>query len=88
VLDEALVTLGTVLAPYVRDFGASAVVVGGAMALSLDLVGPAIGTGLGDTSVRPRPGTPGADAALIGAAEFVDVGGRRAVRRSPGRGHT
>ncbi|MGW5866631.1 ROK family protein [Streptomyces sp. NPDC055239] len=88
VLDEALAALGTVLAPYVRDFGASAVVVGGAMALSWDLVGPAVGVGLGDTPVRPRPGTLGADAALIGAAEYVDAGGRRAVRRPPGRGHT
>ncbi|MFE6157691.1 ROK family protein [Streptomyces sp. NPDC056486] len=88
VLDEALAALGTVIAPYVRDFGASAVVVGGAMALSWDLVGPAIGAGLGDTPVRPRPGTLGADAALIGAAVYVDADGRRAVRRSPGRGHT
>ncbi|GAA3107592.1 ROK family protein [Streptomyces rectiviolaceus] len=76
VLDEALAALGTVLAPCVRDFGASAVVVGGAMARSWDLVGPALRRGLGDTPVRPRPGTLGAHAALIGAAEFVGAAGR------------
>lgn len=76
VLDEALAALGTVLALCVRDFGASAVVVGGAMALSWDLVGPALRTGFGDTPVRPRPGTLGADAALIGTAEYVGAAGR------------
>ncbi|MEV0523881.1 ROK family protein [Streptomyces sp. NPDC050439] len=76
VLDEALAALGTVLAPCLRDFGASAVVVGGAMALSWDLVGPALRTGLGDTPVTPRPGTLGADAALIGTAEYVRAAGR------------
>ncbi|MGW6057798.1 ROK family protein [Streptomyces sp. NPDC055189] len=76
VLDEALAALGTVLAPYVRDFGASVVVVGGAMALSWDLVGPALSTGFGNTPVRPRQGTLGADAALIGAAEYAGVAGR------------
>ncbi|MGW7082833.1 ROK family protein [Streptomyces sp. NPDC054871] len=76
VLDEALAALGTVLAPCVRDFGASAVVVGGAMARSWDLVGPALRTGLGDTPVGPRPGTLGADAALIGTAEYVGAAGR------------
>ncbi|GAA1901208.1 ROK family protein [Streptomyces durmitorensis] len=76
VLAEALAALGAVIAPCVRDFDASALVVGGAMALSWDLVGPAIGTGLGDTPVRARPGTLGADAALIGAAEFVGAARR------------
>ncbi|MEU3737089.1 MULTISPECIES: ROK family protein [unclassified Streptomyces] len=76
VLDEALAALGTVLAPCVRDFGASVVVVGGAMALSWDVVGPALRTGFGDTPVRPRPGTLGADAALIGTAEYVRAAGR------------
>jgi glucokinase len=76
VLDEALAALGTVLAPRIRDFGASAVVVGGSMARSWDLVGPALRTGLGDTPVRPRAGRLGADAALVGAAEYVDAAGR------------
>lgn len=76
VLHEALAALGTVLAPCVRGFGASVVVVGGAIALSWDLVGPALRTGLGDTPVVPRPGTLGADAALIGAAEYVGAAGR------------
>ncbi|MEU6673497.1 ROK family protein [Streptomyces sp. NPDC046925] len=76
VLDEALAALGTVLAPCVRDFGASAVVVGGAVALSWDLVGPALSTGFGDTPVRPRRGTLGVDAALIGAAEYAGAAGR------------
>ncbi|MEV8314123.1 ROK family protein [Streptomyces sp. NPDC059900] len=76
VLDEALAALGTVLAPCVRDFGASAVVVGGAVALSWDLVGPALSTGFGDTPVRPRRGTLGADAALIGAAGYAGATGR------------
>ncbi|MGW5733594.1 MULTISPECIES: ROK family protein [Streptomyces] len=76
VLDEALAALGTVLAPCVRDFGASAVVVGGAVAASWDVVGPGLRTGFGDTPVRPRPGTLGADAALIGAAEYAGAAGR------------
>lgn len=76
VLGEALAALGAVIAPCVSDFGASAVVVGGAMALSWDLVGPALRAGLGDTPVRPRPGTLGADAALIGAAEYAGAAGR------------
>lgn len=76
VLAEALAALGAVIAPCVRDFGASAVVVGGAMALSWDLVCPALRAGLGDTPVRPRPGTLGADAALIGAAEYAGAAAR------------
>ncbi|MFF9896489.1 ROK family protein [Streptomyces longispororuber] len=72
VLHEAVRTLGALLAPYVREFGATALVVGGGMAASWDLVGPALRDGLGDTPVLPRPGALGGDAALVGAARYAD----------------
>ncbi|MEV7192426.1 ROK family protein [Streptomyces sp. NPDC093510] len=68
VLDEAFTTLGTVLAPRLRDFDASVLVVGGAMATSWDLLRPALRAGLGDTPVTLRPAGLGGNAALVGAA--------------------
>lgn len=68
VLDEAFTTLGTVLAPRLRDFDASVLVVGGAMAGSWDLLRPALRRGLGDTPVTLRPAGLGTEAALVGAA--------------------
>ncbi|MFI1676147.1 ROK family protein [Streptomyces sp. NPDC020607] len=68
VLDEAFTTLGAVLAPHLRDFEATVLVVGGAMATSWDLLRPALRAGLGDTPVTLRPAGLGEDAALVGAA--------------------
>ncbi|MFD9903693.1 ROK family protein [Streptomyces sp. NPDC059063] len=75
VVDEALTALGRVLAPLVGDFGATALVVGGGMAGSWDVVGPALRAGLGDTPVRLCAGALGADAGLVGAAVYA--GGER-----------
>ncbi|MFC7303515.1 ROK family protein [Streptomyces monticola] len=68
VLDEAFTGLGAVLAPFLAEFGASVLVVGGAMAHSWDLVRPALGSGLGTVRVELRRSALGADAALVGAA--------------------
>ncbi|MFK4069795.1 ROK family protein [Streptomyces sp. NPDC029674] len=68
VLDEAFTTLGTVLAPRLRAFDATVLVVGGAMAVSWDLLRPALRAGLGDTPVTLRPAGLGGNAALVGAA--------------------
>ncbi|MEV0112488.1 ROK family protein [Streptomyces sp. NPDC050844] len=76
VLDEALTALGAVLAPCLRDFRASALVVGGSMAQSWDLVRPSLRSGLGDTPVRVRRGLLGGDAALVGAAGYVSASRR------------
>ena len=46
VLDDAFTTLGVALGPRMVDFGATALVVGGSMARSWDLVAPALSTGL------------------------------------------
>ncbi|MET9543922.1 ROK family protein [Streptomyces sp. NPDC006627] len=71
VFDETFTTLGTVLAPCLRAFDATALVVGGAMAASWDLIRPALRAGLGDTPVTLRAGALGENAALIGAAAYV-----------------
>ncbi|MBW5424797.1 ROK family protein [Streptomyces sp. BG9H] len=71
VLDEAFTTLGAVLAPHLRDFDATALVVGGAMASSWDLIRPALRAGLGGTAVALRRAALGEDAALIGTAAYV-----------------
>ncbi|MEV6544570.1 ROK family protein [Streptomyces sp. NPDC051665] len=69
VLDDAFTTLGVALGPRMVDFGATALVVGGSMARSWDLVAPALSTGLaagGWTPDDPRawadPLSPGARA--------------------------
>ncbi|ATL25269.1 ROK family protein [Streptomyces formicae] len=71
VLDGAFTTLGAVLAPYARDFAATVLVVGGAMAASWDLVRPALRAGLGDTPVTLRAAGLGEHAALVGAAAYA-----------------
>lgn len=68
VFDDAFTTLGSALAPHLRAFGATVLVVGGAIATSWDLIRPALRAGLGDTPVTLRPAGLGADAALVGAA--------------------
>ncbi|MEV0438840.1 ROK family protein [Streptomyces spectabilis] len=79
VLHDCLRPLGVVLAPYVREFGASALIVGGGMAASWDLVGPALRDGLGDTPADLRAAAIGGDAALVGAA--LHAAGRDTVPR-------
>ncbi|MFJ4686922.1 ROK family protein [Streptomyces sp. NPDC088789] len=79
VLTRAFTALGAELGPRLHAFGASALVVGGSMARSWDLVAPALHTGL--TAWNRPPGPPGTrhtravepavldgHAALIGAA--------------------
>lgn len=74
VLHEALTVLGTALTPYVRDFEATALVVGGGLARSWDLVGPSLRGALGDTPVTLCAGALGADAGLVGAGVYAGTG--------------
>ncbi|WJV44337.1 ROK family protein [Streptomyces flavofungini] len=74
VLHEALTTLGSVLAPYVRDFGATALVVGGGLARSWDLVGPPLRCALANPRVAVRTGALGTEAALVGAGVYARTG--------------
>jgi glucokinase len=71
-LVRPLETLGEVLAPWLRDFGAELLIVGGGMSNSWDLVAPAIRKGLSSrthaTDVKVVPACSRNDAALIGAA--------------------
>ncbi|MDQ1041313.1 glucokinase [Streptomyces sp. V3I8] len=66
--------LGRALAPWVDRFGATAVVVGGSMAQSWDLVRPALARGLAQADrapVRVLQARQPASAPLIGAAHWV-----------------
>ncbi|KAA0929853.1 ROK family protein [Streptomyces apricus] len=66
--------LGRALAPWIDRFEATAVVVGGSMAQSWDLVHPAFVRGLAQTDtapVRVLPARQPASAPLIGAAHWV-----------------
>jgi glucokinase len=77
VLRTAFEQLGAVLRPWLQDFGAKVLVVGGSMTGSWDLIGPALLEGIraGDgtsfaalqVSVATRP----EEAALLGAAAFA-----------------
>ncbi|WP_330175981.1 ROK family protein [Streptomyces sp. NBC_01498] len=67
----AFETLGQALAPWIERFEATAVVIGGSMARSWDLIQPALSSGLllsGGTTARVLPAGQPADAPLIGAA--------------------
>ncbi|WP_043671243.1 ROK family protein [Streptomyces xylophagus] len=81
VLDDVFTGLGTALGPHLVDFGATALVVGGSMARSWDLVAPALSAGLAAGGWTPddpgadarrtramKPAGPAGDAALLGAA--------------------
>ncbi|MEV6108016.1 ROK family protein [Streptomyces sp. NPDC051940] len=68
VLADAFTALGEVLGPRIREFGATALVVGGSMTGSWDLVEPALRSGLGHTPVTVLPSGLGETAALVGAA--------------------
>ncbi|MFD8425425.1 ROK family protein [Streptomyces sp. NPDC059466] len=70
----AFVTLGQVLAPWIVRFEATAVVIGGSMAQSWDLIHPALSTGLartGGITARVLPAGQPAEAPLIGAANWA-----------------
>ena len=77
VLFGAFERLGAELRPWLENFGAEALVVGGAMARSWDLVGPALSAGLqGGRSGRlgglvVSPAAHLMDAALLGAAAYI-----------------
>ncbi|MGW3291726.1 ROK family protein [Streptomyces sp. NPDC001002] len=70
----AFEALGEALAPWVDRFEATAVVIGGSMAQSWDLIHPAFSAGLvraGATTVRVLPAGQPAEAPLIGAAHWA-----------------
>ncbi|MET7778335.1 ROK family protein [Streptomyces mirabilis] len=83
VLDDVFTGLGVALGPRLRDFGATALVVGGSMARSWDIVAPALSTGLvtggwtaGARRTRAmKPAGPAGDAALVGAARAAVLAG-------------
>lgn len=67
-------TLGQALAPWIDRFEATAVVIGGSMAQSWDLIHPALDAGLartGGTTARVLPARQPAHAPLIGAAHWA-----------------
>jgi glucokinase len=70
----AFETLGQALAPWIDRFEATAVVIGGSMAQSWDLIHPALTAGLvrtGGTTARVLPAGQPAQAPLIGAAHWA-----------------
>lgn len=83
---EPLLALGRALTPWLKRFGATALVVGGAMSGSWDLVEPAIRSGLEAYVVLSPSGRP-EDAALIGAAVYAVDNPERAAptEASPSR---
>lgn len=70
VLADVFTDLGAVLAPWVRDFGAEIVVVGGGVSRSWDLLAGALRSSLGE--VRLVAAEHREDAALLGAAHRLD----------------
>ncbi|MDV7215869.1 ROK family protein [Streptomyces prunicolor] len=84
VLDDAFTGLGVALAPRMVAFGATALVVGGSMARSWDLVAPALSTGLaagGWTPDEPlADADPPAPGALEGPAGDTSAVGARRTR--------
>lgn len=68
VFRSTYVSLGEVLRPWIVKFGAQAIVVGGSIAKSWDLVGPALSDGLALDGVQLRQSQLFDDAALVGAA--------------------
>ncbi|MFF7158445.1 ROK family protein [Streptomyces sp. NPDC008139] len=71
VLDDAFAVLGETLGPWLRRFGATALVVGGSMTGSWDLIGPALTAGLPGDLPPPLPAARPAEAGLIGAARYA-----------------
>jgi glucokinase len=60
--------LGRFVAPFIADFGATVLVVGGSISRSWDLIEPALRRGLGDSNVAVARSELLNDAPLIGAA--------------------
>ncbi|WP_329538070.1 ROK family protein (plasmid) [Streptomyces sp. NBC_01450] len=95
VLDDVFTALGVVLGPRLVDFGATALVVGGSIARSWDLVAPALSTGLvtgGWTpddphadADSPAPGAPKCSVgdALPGPGHSLAGGARRTRAMKP-----
>jgi glucokinase len=76
VFDEAMAVLGQVIAPWLASFSAEALVIGGAIARSWDLLEAGlrrglVRAGLDPDSIAIAPGTPDDDIAAIGAALAV-----------------
>ncbi|WP_419999218.1 ROK family protein [Streptomyces boninensis] len=85
ILHTTFHTLGATLAPHANAFGATALVIGGSMSRSWDLVASPLRAGLGHTPVSVQRSTLDAAAPLLGAAlaatRRVPSGGRRPARR-------
>lgn len=79
VIQEAMAVLGAVVRPWVRCFGATALVLGGSIAGSWELITTPLRETLGDLGSQPAllPAELGDDAALIGAAAHADRHDRR-----------
>jgi glucokinase len=78
---EVMAGLGEFLAPWLRRFGASGLVVGGSIARAWDLIGPALRPALAGLPALEvvAPAANLDDAALLGAAAHAaDQGGDRA----------
>ncbi|MFJ6086829.1 ROK family protein [Streptomyces sp. NPDC092369] len=85
----AFEALGQAVAPWVDRFEASAVVIGGSMAQSWDLIRPALFAGLvlaGGTTARVSPARQPAQAPLIGAAHWAQDASNAARRGPAGSG--
>ncbi|MFE4967620.1 ROK family protein [Streptomyces sp. NPDC056660] len=95
VLDDVFTALGAVLGPRLLDFGATALVVGGSIARSWDLVAPALSTGLvtggwtpdgpradGDAPSPRAPECPAGDA-FPGPGHASAAGARRSREMKP-----
>ncbi len=73
VLREAFRELGGALAPWLRSFGAQAVMVGGAMTGGWDIVEPALSAGI-DLDIPVRRSADPVRSALVGAAVHLRAG--------------
>lgn len=79
-VDRALHALGATMAPWLDRFGASALVVGGSIAGSWDVLAPALTAGLASASTRPAqalvvgPAHDAEHAPLVGAAVHAHAG--------------
>ncbi|MEU7334675.1 ROK family protein [Streptomyces sp. NPDC007074] len=85
----AFVALGEALAPWIVRFAATAVVIGGSMARSWDLIHPALSAGLartGGATARVLPAGRPAEAPLIGAADWAQAAPFAAPRGLTGSG--
>jgi glucokinase len=93
VLRSAFGALGRALSPWLEKFGAKALVVGGSMTGSWDLIGPALVGGIGATMAEGGEGLEGLrvlvaahpeNAALLGAGAYAG-GWLGAARTTPVR---